>query len=81
MYTLRRSYRDEWGGRGSEWVDRALPAYSGGRDLGPPAPQGPSVGRADHSQPPPLGRRTRREQVEQVIDPPPLAGSSSRHHL
>lgn len=77
----RRSYRDEWGGRGSEWVDRALPAYSGGRDLGPPAPQGPSVGRADHSQPPPLGRRTRREQVEQVIDPPPLAGSSSRHHL
>lgn len=81
MYTLRRSYRDEWGGRGSEWVDRPLPAYSGGRDLGPPAPQGPSVGRADHSQPPPLGRRTRREQVEQVIDPPPLAGSSSRHHL
>nr|XP_045611616.1 zinc finger CCCH domain-containing protein 13-like isoform X1 [Procambarus clarkii]XP_045611617.1 zinc finger CCCH domain-containing protein 13-like isoform X1 [Procambarus clarkii]XP_045611618.1 zinc finger CCCH domain-containing protein 13-like isoform X1 [Procambarus clarkii]XP_045611619.1 zinc finger CCCH domain-containing protein 13-like isoform X1 [Procambarus clarkii] len=72
----RRSYRDEWGARESEWGDRGLQAYSG-RDLGHPGAQGLSLGR-DRGLQPPIVRRPRREPIDQGMEPPPPAG---RHHL
>ncbi|XP_069955479.1 fl(2)d-associated complex component-like isoform X8 [Cherax quadricarinatus] len=71
----RRSYRDEWGARESEWIDRGLPAYSGSRDLGHPAPPpGLPLGRGER-----ILRRPRREPVDQGMEHP--AASATRHHL
>ncbi|XP_066952583.1 fl(2)d-associated complex component-like isoform X3 [Macrobrachium rosenbergii] len=75
----RRGYRDEWGARASDWVDHGLP-YPPSRDLGPPAPQGSLLVRGDHSQPPPMNRRSRREPIEQPLEPPPPSNIPPRHH-
>ncbi|XP_064093299.1 zinc finger CCCH domain-containing protein 13-like isoform X1 [Macrobrachium nipponense] len=75
----RRGYRDDWGGRASDWVDHGL-AYPPSRDLGLPAPQGSLLVRGDHSQPPPMNRRSRREPIEQPLEPPPPSNIPPRHH-
>lgn len=70
----RRSYRDEWAAREADWVDHVPPAYPSSRDLLPTTSQSLSLSR-ERSQQPPVGRRSRREPVEQSLEPP------GRHHI
>ncbi|MPC30338.1 hypothetical protein E2C01_023599 [Portunus trituberculatus] len=65
----RRSYRDEWAAREADWVDHGPPPYPSSRELLPSASQSLSLSR-ERSQQPPVGRRSRREAVEQSLEPP-----------